>query len=165
MAGCFNQPGGRCGQHQARRQVPHQTEHEQRASFQFRLNLIIQEKSAAYIGKSQEIPIGRMDNGAMSERQRRRAAQGCCRDFTCGCSWSGYCRQAPRSPSGRRGGQGSQHPFHNDGPCHLSGTAARLSRRVNSAFQIRPLPDEFTVRLAPSTGNFGPSVYAASASA
>jgi hypothetical protein len=28
-------------------------------------NLLIQGKSAAYIGKSQEIPIGRMDNGAM----------------------------------------------------------------------------------------------------
>ena len=33
--------------------------------------LLVQGKSAAYIGKAQEIPIDRMDNGAMGERQRR----------------------------------------------------------------------------------------------
>jgi hypothetical protein len=34
-------------------------------SFQFRMKLLVQWKSATYFGKSQEIPIGRMDNGAM----------------------------------------------------------------------------------------------------
>src|SRR5882724_9895631 len=40
-------------------------------TFTLRLNLLVQGESAAYIGKSQEIPIGRMDNGAVRERQRR----------------------------------------------------------------------------------------------